>query len=185
MRRILDTTIDTLVEPDSATEQVGSQTIELSAVDAKAIQDRVQRHPLFLIASVARGDTTFRLLSIRRHAGRLLAVLEREEAGSTRLRMHVDSESGLVRVIESTEQRPGIGATALTEEFRDYRNVKGGLRVPFLVTQRIEGTQFGSLTRWQIFEPGRPPEVCFDRTVELPANLQAAARALVELANPR
>ena len=114
---------------------------------------------MVLVAAFARGGHAWRLIGLRRSGDRSLAVLEL--AAPAPVRMHVDAESGLVRVVERTEHRTGVGDVHLTEHYRDYRNVDG-VRVPHFRTTFVDGTVEGTTTLWESFLPVAPQDAVFE-----------------------
>ena len=149
-RRLLGETIETTLRGAEWVERVGAEVRPLDAREAAVAQRELRRHPLALLAAAARGEIEFRTVAVRSAADRTVAVLEAVGAEFDRLRLHVDTDSYLVRAVESWEQLPDGTVVHLHEAWRDYRT-SVGLRAPFhrLVTQddgqnRVE-TRF---TRW-------------------------------------
>lgn len=137
MRRVLATTIETVATRDGGSERAGDQELPLAPEESIPLLERALRHPLLLLAAVARGEASYRLIALRRAGNRPIAVLERDDPTQERLRLLVDAESGLVRGLETREARPGLGRVNVREEFADYRTV-GALRTPFLVTTVLD-----------------------------------------------
>lgn len=127
--KVLDTELETVVEGDRGFEIAGADQQRLAPGQAQRLWTEAARHPLVLLAQVARGETRYQLVAMRKIKGRQLALLERIAPKQLRLRMLVDAGSGLPRMVESWERRPGIGLVEITEIYDDYRNV-AGLRVP-------------------------------------------------------
>ncbi|MCA8943412.1 MAG: insulinase family protein [Planctomycetes bacterium] len=161
-RTVLATTIDTYISGDEALEFVDDKNVvELDPAETAQILEDARRHPLLLLADAARGAASYRLVSQRPVDDRYFAILERNTDGATSLRIHIDTESFLVRKIESVQHRPGIGTINLTETFRDYRNVDG-LRIPHIRTTTLDDTNVGTTTLWLEFLPTAPPPQAFE-----------------------
>ncbi len=162
VRIVLATTIDTNVKDTVGTEQVvGEKPIDLDEDEVTLLFSRVERHPLFLLSSVARGESSYKLVSSRRIGGRQFAMLELEDADRPLLRILVDIESGLIRSVHTLEHLPGVGTVSITEQYRDYRNISG-VRVPHHKTTLIDDTTAGSVTMYTEFRPTTPPPLGFD-----------------------
>jgi hypothetical protein len=94
----------------------------------------------------------FRTVTTGEAGDRRLAVLETNDGGFERLRMHIDVESGLVRAVESWETMPDGSVVHLHEAWQDYRPV-GVLRAPFhRLTTRDDGVQRAA-TAWTAWTP--------------------------------
>lgn len=160
-RTVLATNIDTLVRDGRGTEFVGDESAGIPRDEVVALLERSRQHPLILLSEMARGTTKFRLNSNREVGGRPFVVLERIDDSKPRLRIHVDTESGLIRVVQTVEHLPGIGPASVTAHYRDYR-FRLGVRVPFHKTTLIDGTEFGSKTTFASVTPIAPPPALFD-----------------------
>ena len=82
-----------------------------------------------LLAAHQRGAMRFRPIAVRQVEDRELYVLEAVGDEFDRLRLYLDTESLLIRVVESWERLADDTLTHIREEWSDYRDV-GGLRVP-------------------------------------------------------
>jgi hypothetical protein len=90
----------------------------------------MQRHPLLLLAKHARGELTFRAAGERTAFDRTLRVLEADGGDFDRLRIHVDAESHLVRIVEHWETLPDGTVVLVQDAWGDYRRA-GIVRAPF------------------------------------------------------
>jgi hypothetical protein len=129
-REILGGKIETLVNNGRGTERAGSETIELKPGDLEALQREMLRHPISLLAAHARGELQFRPIAQRNVGDRDLMILEAVGDRFDRLRVHVDTISHLIRVVESWETTADGAIVHLQEAWSDYRSSKG-LRTPF------------------------------------------------------
>ncbi len=154
-RRILNTNIVTRIAGRSGTETSGARTIELTPDEVLTTLDAVSRHPIQLLADWSRQQARYRMVSTRRDGDRQVAVLERVDDPRQGLRIYIDTESYLVRMVTAREHR-GIGTVFLREEYRDYRNSGKGVRTPFHKTTRIDDSTAGLITRYQWFRTGSP-----------------------------
>lgn len=144
-RKILRTDIETIVLPDKAVEFSGTRLVTLEEKEMEELLQRNARHPLMILAGVAREELKFRLVSLRTIGDRQMAVLEQVDA-SQRLRLIVDAESGLTRTVETREWRSDLGThVQVAEEFSDYRTA-GAVRVPFFQNTRVDGREHLSTT---------------------------------------
>lgn len=155
LQQVLATRIETAVGADAGVERAGKQSIDLSATERDSLLEGAARHPLLLLAAAARGESAFALISTRNVDDRELAVLERIDPARERLRVHIDAESGLLRVIETDEWRPEVGRVHLREEYSDYRTVEG-IRVPFFCGVVVGDAQLPLECQWQEFTMRTP-----------------------------
>lgn len=130
-RRVLTSEIVTEIASGRGVERCGAEQVVLPVDEVKVRLDQAARHPLFLLARWVRGEIAFRQVSVRLVDGREYVVLEEVTELRDPLRITLDTGSNLLRSIEVRTWQPESGPTVLTEEFGDYRPVKGGLRVPF------------------------------------------------------
>lgn len=157
VRQILATTIETVIGPRQSYERVGEKKLQLTHAETELILDRVARHPLMLMAAQARGEVEFRLVSTRRVGDREMAVLERVDPERERLRILVDTGSGLIRTVETRERRVDLGARVhVTERYDDYRPL-AGIRVPFRCITTIDSGGQEITTTWSEVLLGAPP----------------------------
>jgi hypothetical protein len=150
-REILGQKIRTTLQGDAWSETLGDTTKSLNSREAALLRRELQRHPLALLAAHARGELPFRPIAQRDAGDRDVMVLEAVGEAFDRLRIHVDTGSHLIRVVETWETLPDGTVVHLQDRWSDYRSTTG-LRAPFhrLTTQddgqnRVE-TVF---TRWQ------------------------------------
>jgi hypothetical protein len=129
-RQLLGSTITTTLRGDELTERLGDEVRTLEARDAELLRREARRHPLALLAAHVRGELTFRTIAVRTVGERTVAVVETADAGFERLRMHVDTDSYLVRAVESWDALADGTVVHLHEAWQDHRATLG-LRVPF------------------------------------------------------
>lgn len=154
VRRVLSTTIESVIGGGSGREIAGEEQQPIPPEEVRTELAAAARHPLFLLGAFARGESSYRLISVRDVGDRKIAVLERTRPAESRIRAHIDVGSGLVRAIESQERR-AIGVVHLREEYRDYRDT-AGMRLPFHRTTLVDGTAQGTVTKWSSFVPRTP-----------------------------
>lgn len=131
LRHILTSEIVTEIAAGSGLERCGAEQVPLPVDEVKARLDQAAQHPLMLLARWVRQEIVFRQVAVRLVDGREYAVLEEVTELRDPLRVVIDTGSHLVRSLEARTWLPESGATLVTEEFGDYRPVKGGLRAPF------------------------------------------------------
>jgi predicted Zn-dependent peptidase len=147
VRHVLETTIETLIDKSLAIEQCGNERHNLEPDDVASLLAPLQRHPIRLLSQWSLGNASYRAVSRRTHDGREMVVLERENDGGEPLRLMLDAESGLVRVVSYHEDRPN-GRVYVRDEWRDYRDIGGGIRAPHHRTTFIDDGDHGLVTRW-------------------------------------
>lgn len=130
-RQLLGQQIVAVVDGDQGNETLDGTKRPLGARETALLRQEVMRHPLLLLAAHARGELQFRPIAERTVGDRDLMVLEALGDRFDRLRMHVDTGSGLVRVVESWVTLPGDTIVHVQETWSDYRSV-GTLRAPFV-----------------------------------------------------
>ena len=155
MARVLATEIETLITPEQAYEAVLGRRVELSKIERASLLAEYERHPLMLLGAWLRGEASYRLLSMREAHGREIAILERRAGSAGRLKIHVDTESGLIRVVESEDLRT-VGLVYLREEYGDYRTSDVGARVPHRRVTYVDDGLRGLLTEWTEVQPVEP-----------------------------
>jgi len=154
-RRVLATTIDTVIQPRQPYEQAGSRQIRLDQEESRLLLSRMYRHPVILLSRFTRGLVKFRLISTRRVDDREMAVLQMVDA-LERLRIMIDTESGLVRVVTTRERRLDLGEFVhVSERYSDYRPVDG-IRAPFYRVTTVDDGDAEILTTWKQLEIGAP-----------------------------
>lgn len=155
LRRVLATTIETVIKPRQPYERSGERQVRLDQEESRLLLSRLQRHPVILLARYARGQVRFRLVSTRRVGDREMAVLQMIGAAD-RLRIMIDTESGLVRAVTTRERRIDLGEHIhVTERYMDYRPVNG-VRAPFYRVTTVDDGDFEIFTVWKRIEIGEP-----------------------------
>ena len=129
-RELLGSKIETELKGSSWTEQLGDKKQTLSSSEVAFLRREMQRHPLALLAAHARGELPFRAIAQRNVGDRDLMILEAGGDRFDRLRVHIDTVSHLVRVVEVWETMPDGTSVHLQDAWSDYRST-GGLRAPF------------------------------------------------------
>jgi predicted Zn-dependent peptidase len=129
-RALLGQVIETVLDGTQWQEKLGGETVSLTANEAAVLRREMQRHPLLLLAKHARGELTFRAAGERAAFDRTLRVLEADDGGFDRLRLFVDAESHLVRIVEHWETLPDGTVVLVQDAWGDYRNA-GIVRAPF------------------------------------------------------
>lgn len=129
-RELLGQRIVTKLQGNAWSEQLGSTVRSLHDTEAKILRREQQRHPLALLSAHLRGELPFRTIAQRDAGDRVVVVLEAMTDRFDRLRVHVDTQSHLIRVVESWETLADGTVVHLADAWSDYRLVRG-LRVPF------------------------------------------------------
>jgi hypothetical protein len=129
-RTVLGQDVVTTLAGASWSESVDGTVLTLDAREVAVLRRDQQRHPLALLAAGARGELSFRTVAQRDAGDRRVVVLEVLGGGFDRLRVHVDVQSHLVRVVESWETLPDGAVVHLHETWQDYR-AAGVMRAPF------------------------------------------------------
>jgi len=129
-RELLGSKIETELSGSHWTEKLGDQKHTLSSSEVAFLRREMQRHPLALLAAHARGELPFRAIAQRNVGDRDLMILEAGGDHFDRLRVHIDTISHLVRVVEVWETMPDGTSVHLQDAWSDYRST-GGLRAPF------------------------------------------------------
>jgi hypothetical protein len=150
-RQLLGQEIVTMLRANAWSERIGTTQQPLNAREAGLLQREMERHPLVLLAESMRGNLTFHAIAQRSVGDRDYMVLQAQSDRFDRLRMHIDTISQLVRVVEVWETTPDGTTVHLQDTWSDYRTT-AGMRAPFRrVTTQDDGqnsveTQFVS---WQ------------------------------------
>jgi hypothetical protein len=138
-RSVLGSRIETAVANGTGTEQIGTTRLTLAPREVGLLLRDAQRHPIALLAAHARGELQFRPVAQRRIGDRELMVLEAIDDSRDRLRIHLDTTSHLIRIVEVWETMADGTVVHLADAWSDYRNA-GGLRAPFRrVTEQDDG----------------------------------------------
>ena len=94
----------------------------------------------------------FRLLTTRVVGDREHVLLEAISGRFERLRMEIDQQSGLVRVVEAWTLSPEGTPTRAVDTWSDYRTVDG-LRVPFRCSTQIDDGQSSRVSTFSRVQP--------------------------------
>jgi hypothetical protein len=128
-RELLGGRIEARITADARFEQLGTTKRALDLAEVAALRREQQRHPLALLAAHARGELEFRSRARRTVGDREMMVLEALGSRFDRLRIHIDTESNLLRVVEVWETLPDASVVHIEETWSDYRRT-ASLRVP-------------------------------------------------------
>jgi hypothetical protein len=144
---ILATRISTEVDASRGEKIVGTETVgtekkELVTGEAADLLSEANRHPLALLAGWVQGGIEFRMIGVRGRKGYEVAVLERIDPNRSRLRMAIDTKSGLIRSVETIRQQAGMGAVLVRESYDDYRRTNA-YRVPMHRVATVGGDADG------------------------------------------
>ena len=153
-RTVVDQTITTTLSGNVWSEQFGDLRKSLTADEADELRREMLRHPLMLLAAEARGELVFRPIAQRQVADREFMVMETSDARFDRLRLHIDTESHLIRVVESWE-RLGESIVHIRESWSDYRKV-GELRAPHVRNSSWNDGQHSCRTTFTAWTPATP-----------------------------
>lgn len=150
-RQVLGQTVTTDVDADRGSERLGKEQKPLPPAEVAQLWREAQRHPLALLAAHARGEVAFEVVAKRAVGDRDHVVLQVGADPQRRLRVHLDAESHLVRLVEVWDTMADGSVVHVEEAWDDYR-AAAGLRAPF---QRITNQDDGqnrlhtTFTRWQ------------------------------------
>ena len=163
VRVVLQTRIETVVDANGrGVDYISGERFPLEPDDVASIRAELDRHPLRLLASMARSTEAelaeWRLIAQREEGGRRLLIIERrDEDGETWTRVGLDASSKLLRRIETRSLNPETGGLVDTrEDFRDWR-ASPGVRAPFYRSTFVEPTR-GRTTVWDLFEATVPDD---------------------------
>ena len=129
-RAVVGQVIETTLDGDKMFEALDGLRKSLDARDGRLLRNEHARHPQMLLAAHLRGDRRFRPIARRKVGDREFYIAEAVGDEFDRLRVHIDTGSNLIRVVESWERLGDETLVHITEEWSDYRNA-GGIRVPF------------------------------------------------------
>ena len=129
-RELLGRVIETRIEGERSEELLAPDRRSLDRTEVAVLRREQQRHPLGLLAAHVRGELKFRPVAQRTVGDRELMVLEAIGPRFDRLRVHIDAQSHLIRVVESWETLSDGSIVHLEDAWSDYRR-SGGLRVPY------------------------------------------------------
>lgn len=128
-RTVLGQIVTTNLDKTSWTETLGKVKKSLTDREAGLLRHEMMRHPLMLLAAHANGTIQFRPVAQRNSGDRELMVLEALGTEFDRLRIHIDTESYLIRTVESWERLPDETLVHVHETWSDYR-AAGAMRAP-------------------------------------------------------
>lgn len=128
-RTLLGQKIETTLAEAAWSERSGATVRSLDAREAAVLRREMQRHPLALLAAHARGELSFRTIAQRDAGDRTVVVLEALGDRFDRLRLHLDTQSFLVRVVETWETLADGTVVHVSDAWQDYRT-GNGLRAP-------------------------------------------------------
>ena len=129
-RKVMGQEITTEVNPSNQTESLNKVKASLSARETRLLRHEMMRHPLMLLKAHASGTLHFRTIAQRKSGDREFIVLEALGGEFDRLRIHIDTESFLIRIVESWERLSDETLVHLHETWSDYR-AAGVMRAPF------------------------------------------------------
>lgn len=128
-RAVVGQVIETHLLGDKMFEELDGVRQSLDARAGRLLRHEQMRFPQMLLAAHLRGDRRFRPIAKRMVGDRELYIIEAVGNDFDRLRVHIDTESKLIRVVESWERLSDDTLVHITEEWSDYRR-SGGIRVP-------------------------------------------------------
>ena len=128
-RKIVGQTLTTELVGNKWSETFDKVRKSLNAREAKLLRHQMMRHPLMLLAANQRGTLQFRPIAQRSSGDRELMILEAIGNEFDRLRIHIDTESYLIRMVESWERLPDETLVHVRESWSDYRTA-GSMRAP-------------------------------------------------------
>ena len=129
-RTVLGATIAADFAAQSWTESSGDTKVQLTPTEAHWQLSELERHPLALLYASACGTLKFRLLANRTIEGRDYVMLEAVGDREGRLRIALESQSALIRSVETWTTSPQGTPTCFVDTWSDHRPISG-LRVPF------------------------------------------------------
>jgi hypothetical protein len=128
-RELLGQRLEARITAEARFEQLGDTKRPLEEPEVATLRREQQRHPLALLAAHARGTLEFRSRARRAVGDREMMVLEAISPRFDRLRIHIDTQSFLIRLVEVWETLPGGVVVHIEDAWSDYRRI-GDLRVP-------------------------------------------------------
>jgi hypothetical protein len=151
-REVLGKVIETRLEGKKWTETCGGREQTLTARETGLLQRELERHPIALLAAWHRGALAFEAVAQRNVGGRDFMVLEAAGNRFDRLRIHLDTRSLLIRLVEVWELLPDGTTVHLQDAWSDYRTT-GGLRAPFRRVTTQDDGQNSVETVWSKWQP--------------------------------
>ena len=140
VRKALGATVETTLAGSKWTETANGKAAQLSPQEAAWRRAEAASHPLAIVLAWQRGDLQFRLLTSRNVGDRVYETLEAIGDQFERLRIEIDRESALVRIVERWATTPEGSATRTVETWTDYRTIDG-IRAPFRCTTVVDDGQ--------------------------------------------
>jgi hypothetical protein len=156
VRNVLATTVETTIGAGPALERCGPDQRRPDPDEVASILAPLRRHPLLLLSEWSRGKARYRQVSDREIDGRRHAVLERLDDGTEPLRLFIDVESAIPRVVTYHEDR-ATGRVYVRDEWRSLGEIGGGMRAPLHRTTFFDDGLYGLVTRWTNFR-ALPPD---------------------------
>lgn len=151
-RTVLGVAVETDLRASEWIESSGGKKVQLSPAEANWRLSEIERHPLALLANWQRSAMQFRMLTTREVGDREHVVLEAVATRFERLRIEVDRQSALVRVVEAWTLSPEGTPTRAVDTWSDYRTVDG-LRVPFRCSTQIDDGQSKRVSTFSRVQP--------------------------------
>ncbi|MCR9246210.1 MAG: hypothetical protein NXI31_14360 [bacterium] len=151
VRTLLGTTITATIDASQATETDGTEKKPMPPTEVQMLRRQLARHPTTLLAAAARGEIEFRPVAQRTVGDRDLILLEAVGPEFDRLRIHLDTVSHLIRVVEVWETASNGSLFHVRDAWSDYRNA-AALRVPFRRLTEVDDGQTrveAVVSRWQ------------------------------------
>lgn len=128
-RTITGQQISTTLTATGGSEEMDGVRKSLTPREVRLLRHGQMRHPQMLLAAHLRSELRFRPVAQRQSGDRELYIVEAVGEEFDRLRVHIDAQSQLIRVVESWERLADDTLVHVQEEWSDYRNT-GGMRVP-------------------------------------------------------
>ena len=128
-RTLLGQRIRTVLDKQGGHELLDGERKGLAAREVALLRHEWMRHPQMLLNAHLQGRLSFRPVARRTLGDREVYVVEAVGEEFDRLRLQIDTESRLIRVVESWERLPDETLVHVVEEWSDYRDA-AGMRVP-------------------------------------------------------
>lgn len=128
-RALLGQTIRTVLDDKGGRELLDGQRKGLSPREVALLRHEWMRHPQMLLTAHLQGRLRFRPVARRALGDREVYIVEAVGDEFDRLRLQIDTESRLIRVVESWERLTDETLVHVVEEWSDYRDA-AGMRVP-------------------------------------------------------
>lgn len=128
-RALLGQTIQTVLDDKGGREVLDGQRKGLATREVALLRHEWMRHPQMLLTAHLQGRLRFRPVARRALGDREVYIVEAVGDEFDRLRLQIDTESRLIRVVESWERLTDETLVHVVEEWSDYRDA-AGMRVP-------------------------------------------------------